>query len=65
VGQKEMAKEGHKLLGVRLDSGDMTQLSQEVRKILDKAGLDNTEIFASSSFDEHKIARTLQEKASS
>jgi nicotinate phosphoribosyltransferase len=63
VGQ-EMSKDGHKLLGVRLDSGDMTQLSQEVRKILDKAGLDNTEIFASSSFDEYKIARTLKEDAS-
>jgi nicotinate phosphoribosyltransferase len=58
VGQ-EMAKEGHKLIGVRLDSGHMTQLSQEVRKILDKAGLDNTEIFASSSFDEYKIAKTI------
>jgi nicotinate phosphoribosyltransferase len=62
VGQ-EMAKEGHKLLGVRLDSGDMAQLSQEVRKILDKAGLDNTEIFASSSFDEYKIAKTIKEGA--
>ncbi len=63
VGQ-ELAKEGHKLLGVRLDSGDMTQLSQEVRKIFDKAGLDNTEIFASSSFDEYKIAKTIKEGAS-
>jgi len=63
VGQ-EMAREGHKLLGVRLDSGDMTQLSQEVRKILDKAGLDNTEIFASSSFDEYKIAKTIKEGGS-
>ncbi|MBW2567074.1 MAG: nicotinate phosphoribosyltransferase, partial [Deltaproteobacteria bacterium] len=63
VGQ-EMAGEGHKLLGVRLDSGDMTQLSQEVRKILDEAGLDNTEIFASSSFDEYKIAKTIKEGAS-
>jgi nicotinate phosphoribosyltransferase len=59
----EMAKEGHKLLGVRLDSGDMTQLSRQVRNILDDAGLDDTEIFASSSFDEYKIARTVREGA--
>lgn len=59
----EMVKRGHKLLGVRLDSGDMTRLSQEVRKILDEAGLDDTEIFASSSFDEYKIARTIKEGA--
>lgn len=59
----EMVKRGHKLLGVRLDSGDMTRLSQEVRKILDEAGLDDTEIFASSGFDEYKIARTIKEGA--
>jgi len=58
VGQ-EMANEGHKLLGVRLDSGDMVQLSRQVRKILDDAGLDDTEVFASSSFDEYKIAKTI------
>jgi nicotinate phosphoribosyltransferase len=59
----EMAKEGHKLLGVRLDSGDMIQLSRQVRNILDDAGLDDTEIFASSSFDEYKIDRTVREGA--
>jgi len=62
VGQ-EMANEGDRLLGVRLDSGDMTRLSQQVRKILDEASLDDTEIFASSSFDEYKIARTIKEGA--
>jgi nicotinate phosphoribosyltransferase len=62
VGQ-EMAKEGHKLAGVRLDSGDMAQLSQQVRKILDDAGLNDTEVFASSSFDEYKIAKTITEGA--
>lgn len=62
VGQ-EMAKDGHKLIGVRLDSGDMTILSQEVRKVLDEAGLTDVKIFASSGFDEYKIARTLKEGA--
>jgi len=58
---KEMAQEGHNLIGVRLDSGDMSQLSQEVRKILDEEGLDRTQIFASSSFDEYKIEKTIKE----
>ncbi|NVL91138.1 MAG: nicotinate phosphoribosyltransferase, partial [Desulfobacterales bacterium] len=62
VGQ-EMAKQGNKLLGVRLDSGDMTTLSRQVRKILDEAGLQNVEIFASSGFDEYKIAGTIKEGA--
>jgi nicotinate phosphoribosyltransferase len=60
IGQ-EMAKGGGKLLGVRLDSGDMTPLSQEVRRILDDAGLKETRIFASSSFDEYKIAKLIRE----
>jgi nicotinate phosphoribosyltransferase len=58
VGQ-EMAQEGHKLLGVRLDSGDMASLSRQVRKILDDAGLHGTDVFASSSFDEYKIAEMI------
>jgi nicotinate phosphoribosyltransferase len=62
VGQ-ELGEEGHKLVGVRLDSGDMAQLSRQVRKILDDAGLDDTEVFASSSFDEYKIAKAITEGA--
>jgi nicotinate phosphoribosyltransferase len=62
VGQ-EMAMEGHKLVGVRLDSGDIASLSKQVREILDDASLGEVEIFASSSFDEFKIAQTLQEDA--
>lgn len=61
---KEMAREGHKLLGVRIDSGDMTDLSRQVRNILDEAGLKDVEIFASSSFDEYKIDRAIKEGAS-
>ncbi len=53
---KEMAREkGFKLKGVRLDSGDMAELSKEVRKILDSEGLKDVSIFASGGFDEHKI----------
>lgn len=60
---KEMQKQGHSLLGVRLDSGDMVSLSQKVRKILDDAGLYDVKIFASSGFDEFKIAKVLSEGA--
>jgi len=54
VGQ-EMKKQGHSLKGVRLDSGDMIDLSQRVRDILDRAGLSDVKIFASSGFDEFII----------
>ncbi|MDY6953281.1 MAG: nicotinate phosphoribosyltransferase [Thermodesulfobacteriota bacterium] len=62
VGQ-EMAQRGERLLGVRLDSGDMTKLSREVRKILDKAGLQGSQIFASGNFDEYKIEKAIKDGA--
>lgn len=59
----EMKKRGETLIGVRLDSGDMAALSKTVRKILDDAGLADTKIFASSGFDEYKIARVIGQNA--
>ena len=49
---KSMKEKGNALIGVRIDSGDMTDLSQKVRKILDDAGLFDVKIFANSGFDE-------------
>lgn len=60
---KEMQKKGHTLIGVRLDSGDMASLSREVRKIFDAAGLYDVKIYASSGFDEFKIAKVVSEGA--
>ena len=62
VGQ-EMLEQGRRLRGVRLDSGDMAPLSQEVREILDRAGLNDTQVVASGGFDEYKIADHLQRGA--
>jgi len=56
---KEMKKRGEVPIGVRLDSGDMAELSQKVRKILDDAGLFDVKIFASSGFDEFKMADVI------
>ncbi len=60
---KEMKKRGTPLVGLRLDSGDMAVLSQQVRKILDDAGLFEVKIFASSGFDEFKIEEVLDRGA--
>ncbi|MCZ6677554.1 MAG: nicotinate phosphoribosyltransferase [Candidatus Poribacteria bacterium] len=57
---KEMEEKGQRLRGVRLDSGDLLQLSKAVRSILDDAGLDYVQIFASGDLDEFKIDRLLQ-----
>jgi len=57
---REMAARGEKLMGVRLDSGDMAQLSREVRRLFREGGLGDLHIFASSGFDEFKISRVLE-----
>ncbi|MEN8243915.1 MAG: nicotinate phosphoribosyltransferase [Thermodesulfobacteriota bacterium] len=59
----EMQARGHALLGVRLDSGDMADLSQQVRKLLDKAGLPDVKIYASSGFDEFEIMDIISHDA--
>ena len=46
---------GHKLGGIRLDSGDLAYLSIEARKILDAGGFAGTPIFATNDLDEHLI----------
>lgn len=55
VGTK-LRKEGHEMLGIRLDSGDMAQLSVMARKILDEGGFPEAQIVASDSLDEYAIA---------
>lgn len=42
--------------GVRLDSGDLSYLSQKCRDILDEAGLKKCKIFATNSLDEYIIS---------
>lgn len=51
----EMKEKGKKLLGIRLDSGDLAYLSKEARRMLDEAGLEDVAIVASSDLDEKLI----------
>lgn len=48
---------------VRLDSGDLLELSRGARRILDEAGLMHVGIFASGGLDEDAIARLVREGA--
>lgn len=54
-----LAKEGVPVIGVRLDSGDIEELSKEVRRILDEGGLHNVKIIVSGSVDEYRIDEWL------
>lgn len=51
------------LAGVRLDSGDLTKLSIEVRKLLDQEGFTKTKIMASNELDEFLIRDLKQQGA--
>jgi nicotinate phosphoribosyltransferase len=59
VGQVLKAQ-GHQLLGIRLDSGDLTVLSKQAREILDEAGLEETAIVASNDLDEINLSKIKQ-----
>ena len=52
---KKLSEQGHQMIGVRLDSGDMAELSKEARRILDEGGFPEAKIVASDSLDERKI----------
>jgi nicotinate phosphoribosyltransferase len=55
---------GKRLLGIRLDSGDLTWLSVEARKLLDRAGFGDVVIVGSNELDEHVITSLRHEGAS-
>ncbi|HEY9231423.1 MAG TPA: nicotinate phosphoribosyltransferase, partial [Blastocatellia bacterium] len=54
---------GPQIAAVRLDSGDLRELSVAVREILDRAGMQRTKIFASSDLNEYRIAELLAKGA--
>ncbi|MCK9291314.1 MAG: nicotinate phosphoribosyltransferase [Bacteroidales bacterium] len=60
---KELEKTGHKLKGIRLDSGDLAYLSKQARKRLDENGLDYVKIVASNQLDEYIIKSLIEQGA--
>ena len=60
---QEFKTEGYFLKGIRLDSGNLLQLSKMARAMLDAQGLREVRIFASGDLDEYKIEQLLMHKA--
>jgi nicotinate phosphoribosyltransferase len=60
---KKLAHTGFRLNGIRLDSGDLTYLSIEARKLLDEAGMTYTNIVASNDLNESIVNSLKQEGA--
>ena len=59
----ELMNSGHRLIGIRLDSGDLTYLSRKAREMLDQAGLQEVKIVVSNQLDEHIIESLLTQGA--
>lgn len=52
---RELRREGHEMVGIRLDSGDLSALSIEARRLLDDAGFEEAIILVSDQIDEYQI----------
>ena len=59
----ELRKQGHEMIGVRLDSGDGVALSIKARQMLDQAGFANAKIVGSGDLDEYTITDLKQRGA--
>ncbi len=57
----DLRARGMEMQGVRLDSGDLAELSIAARALLDEAGFPDAAIVASNDLDEHRIAE-IKEK---
>ena len=60
---KELRATGHQPVGIRIDSGDITQLAKQARVMLDAAGFQDAKITASNALDETVIQSLLKEGA--
>jgi nicotinate phosphoribosyltransferase len=59
AGVKNAIRSGVKMQAVRLDSGDLTELSKQARKLLDEAGMQHVKIVGSGDLNEYKIVDLL------
>jgi nicotinate phosphoribosyltransferase len=60
---KKMEESGHRLNGIRLDSGDLAYLAKESRRRLDNEGLSYVKIAVSNQLDEYIIKSLLEQQA--
>lgn len=60
---KEMEERGHRLKGIRLDSGDLAYLAKKAREMLDNSGLKYVQIAVSNQLDEFIIKSLLDQGA--
>lgn len=52
---KELRAKGYEMAGIRLDSGDLAELSKGARELLDEANFPEAAVVASNDLDEYRI----------
>ncbi len=60
---REMRARGQEMNGIRLDSGDLAELSIRARAMLDEAGFPDVAIVASDSIDEYRLQQMKEKGA--
>ncbi|MGC8742516.1 MAG: nicotinate phosphoribosyltransferase [Verrucomicrobiia bacterium] len=60
---RKLVKNGYNFFGIRIDSGDLLNLSREARKLLDENGFNTTKIIASGDLDEYQILNLKKNNA--
>lgn len=63
VAEEVLIPNGHRLAGIRIDSGDIAYLTKKARAMLDVAGLTDAKISISNSLDEYLIRSVLEQGA--
>ncbi|MBR3847793.1 MAG: nicotinate phosphoribosyltransferase [Oscillospiraceae bacterium] len=63
VFNEELVPNGYRPKSIRIDSGDITYLSQKARKMLDEAGFEDCKIIASNALDEYIIRDIIMQGA--
>lgn len=63
IAGRKLVKNGYKFSAIRIDSGDLSNLSREARKLLDDYGFKTTKIIASGDLDEYQILNLKRNNA--
>lgn len=61
--KEDLVPKGISTFAIRIDSGDLTYLSKQARKMLDEAGLETCKIVVSNALDENLIKALLDQGA--
>jgi nicotinate phosphoribosyltransferase len=59
----KLKAQGFRLVGIRLDSGNLVELSQQARVLLDNAGFQDTLIIGSGELDEYRLQALKEQGA--